>query len=337
LHQNGAKNADYKISQLGEKMLDFIFDNSFMPHGYCFAWRKDLLFMMVFGNALTFISYSAIPVGLVYFVKKRKDLKFNGIFLLFAAFIAFCGISHLIDAINIWYGYYFLQGAAHLLTGIVSALTAIVLWRLMPKILAIPSMDDLNAQNEKLRQAHEDLANSNRELEQKVKERTESLQQLANTDPLTKIKNRRAILDALEYEIQMFQRQGRSLSVLMLDIDHFKAVNDTFGHLEGDIILAKVAQIISHTCREIDSVGRYGGEEFLIVLPETSTSNARELAERIRQAMTGCVTKNGESLTCSIGVASLHDGEDLLQLIKVADDRVYTAKRQGRNQVVYTG
>ncbi|MDZ7862255.1 GGDEF domain-containing protein [Acidovorax sp.] len=318
-------------------MLDFIFDNGFMPHGYCFLWRKDLLFMMILGNALTVVSYSLIPVALVQLVRKRKDLKFNGVFLLFAAFIAFCGVTHAFEIVNIWNGYYFLQGAAQLITGLVSALTAFVLWRLIPTILAIPSREALNTQNEELRKAHEELAATNLRLEQKVKERTESLQHLANTDPLTKIKNRRAILETLDYEIQRYQRTPHSLSVLMLDIDHFKTINDTFGHLEGDTMLLKVAQVVSGACRQTDSVGRYGGEEFLIVLPETNITDAKDLAERIRLAMKDCPTKTGDALTCSIGVATLTESQEILELIKVADDRVYAAKAQGRNRVVFEG
>jgi diguanylate cyclase (GGDEF)-like protein len=318
-------------------MLDYIFDSGFMPHGYCFLWRKDLLFMMIVGNALTFVSYSLIPVALIQLVKKRKDLKFNGIFLLFAAFIAFCGVTHAFEIINIWHGYYFLQGAAQLVTGLVSAVTAFVLWRLIPVLLAIPSREALNEQNEALRLAHEELAANNRNLEQKVKERTEALQQLANTDPLTKIKNRRAILETLDYEIQRYQRAPHNLSVLMLDIDHFKRINDTFGHLEGDNILVKVAELVAGACRQTDSVGRYGGEEFLIVLPETNITDAKDLAERIRLATQGCLTKNGDALTCSIGVAQHHEAQEILELIKVADDRVYAAKNQGRNRVVFEG
>ena len=318
-------------------MLDTIFDNSFMPHGYCFLWRKDVLFMMIVGNALTFMSYALIPVALVQLVKKRKDLTFNGIFLLFAAFIAFCGITHGLEIVNIWQGYYFLQSAMQLMTGLVSAITAFTLWRLIPSILAIPSREILNEQNDKLRAAQEQLESANRDLERKVQQRTESLSQLANTDQLTQIKNRRAILETLDYEIQKFKRQPRSLCVLMLDIDHFKAVNDTFGHLEGDIVLTKVAQIITQACRQTDSVGRYGGEEFLIVLPDTSISDGKDLAERIRTAMSSCVSKSGDAITCSIGVATLLAGEGLLEIIKAADDRVYTAKNQGRYRVVYEG
>lgn len=306
-----------------------------MPHGYCFLWRKDLLSMMVVGNFLTAVSYALIPFSLVYIVRKRKDLKFDSIFLLFAAFIAFCGITHFMEIVNIWQGYYFLQGVMQLTTGLVSALTAWTLWQLMPKILTIPSREALNAQNEQLNKAHAELESANRDLEQKVKDRTESLQKLANTDPLTQIKNRRAIMDTLAYEIHKFQRQPRCLTVLMLDIDHFKLVNDTYGHLEGDIILSKVATVVSGSCRQSDSVGRYGGEEFLVVLPDTSIDDATDLAERIRLAVMTCSKKDGEAITCSIGVAGFYEEQGILQLIKVADDRVYKAKNQGRNQVVF--
>lgn len=317
-------------------MLDYIFDGSFMPHGHCLLWREDLLFMTLVGDGLTVVSYALIPVALIYLVNKREDLRFDGIFLLFAGFITFCGITHAIGVVNVWHGYYFLQGVAKLATGIVSILTAVVLWRLMPNILAIPSMAVLKDQNEQLRHAQECLEQANHNLEQKVKQRTESLQHLANTDQLTQVKNRRAILDSLETEFKRMERHPNNLSLLMLDIDHFKAVNDEYGHLEGDKVLVNVAQIITKTCRQTDAVGRYGGEEFLIMLPETSVQDAKELAERIRIAIKECETKSESPLTCSIGVSSLTKGKTILDLIKNADDRVYKAKDLGRNQVVYS-
>lgn len=316
-------------------ILDYILNDAFMPHGYCLGWQKDLLFMMLLGDGLTVIAYSIIPVALMRMVKKRDDLKFDSMFILFAAFIAFCGLTRLISIINIWQGYYVVQILAKLITGLVSMLTAIVFWRLMPKILAIPSSGFLNLQNDALRLTQERLEEVNRDLEQKVKERTESLQKLANTDQLTQVKNRRAILETLEYEFQRMQRQPQSLSLLLLDIDHFKAINDNFGHLEGDKVLAETARIITHACRLTDSVGRYGGEEFLIVLPETTLADAKNLAERIRIAVMTCDTKNKSPLTCSIGVSTVKSGSSILQCIKEADDRTYIAKRCGRNQVIH--
>jgi diguanylate cyclase (GGDEF)-like protein len=317
-------------------MLANIFDGSLMPHGHCILWREDLLLMTLLGNGLTVIAYAVIPMALVFLIKKRDDLEFNSVFLLFAGFIAFCGISHILHIVNIWHGYYFLQGLSELATGLISILTAIVLWRLMPSILTIPSRTILNAQNEQLRLAQDDLEQANLTLEKKVKERTEALEQLASTDSLTQVKNRRAILDVLENEFQRTIRYPHGLSLLMLDIDFFKAVNDTFGHLEGDKVLVEVAAIISATCRQTDAVGRYGGEEFLIVLPETSIEDAKDLAEKIRIAIVACDTQSGAKLTCSIGVSTLEGDETVLGLIKKADDRVYKAKVQGRNQVVYS-
>lgn len=268
-------------------------------------------------------------------VKKREDLKFDSVFMLFAAFITFCGITHGIGIINIWHGYYYIQGLAKLATGLISISTAFVLWKLMPKILAIPSTIMLREQNEQLCLAQRELELANQNLEQKVKERTESLQQLADTDQLTQINNRRAILETLEQEFLRVERHPHNLSLLMLDIDHFKAVNDTHGHIEGGRVLVKIAEVITQTCRKIDVVGRYGGEEFLIVLPETNLEDAKDLAERVRIAVSKCETINGTPLTCSIGVSSLKDGDTVLNLIKKADDRVYKAKELGRNKVVY--
>ena len=316
-------------------MLDDIFDGSFMPHGHCLLWREDLLFMTLLGDGLTFTAYFIIPILLISFVRRREDLKFNRIFLLFAAFIAFCGMTHAIGILNVWHGYYYLQGLAKLATGFVSIMTAVALWKLMPKILAIPSMKMLKEQNLQLSVAQANLEDANRNLEQKVKERTEKLEKLANTDQLTQINNRRAILKILEQEFLRMERHPHDLSLLMLDIDHFKAVNDTYGHLEGDKVLIKVAEIISETCRQTDAVGRYGGEEFLVLLPETTNADAKELAERIRLSVSKCKAVSGRELTCSIGVSSLTKGKTVQDLIKEADDRTYKAKDQGRNQVVH--
>lgn len=316
-------------------MLSKIFDGSFMPHGHCLLWREDLLFLTLVGDGLTVIAYSLIPMALIYFVRRRKDLEFDKIFMLFAAFIAFCGLTHFLSMVNIWHGYYYLHGLVKFVTGLVSISTAIVLWRLMPKFMTIPSMKILSEQNDKLRIAQEDLEQANRQLEQKVQERTASLQRLANTDQLTQVKNRRAILEALENEFLRVKRNPSNLSLLMLDIDYFKAINDSFGHLEGDKILVEIANIISKTCRKTDTVGRYGGEEFLIVLPVTKIDSAKELAERIRRAVAEARIRKGTKITCSIGVATLSEKESIMDLIQKADERTYKAKELGRNQVCH--
>jgi diguanylate cyclase (GGDEF)-like protein len=317
-------------------MLNKLFDGSFMPHGHCLLWRWDLLFLHVTGDLLTFTAYSIIPLVLIYLVRKREDLKFDRIFLLFAAFIAFCGITHFMGLINIWHGYYFIEGIFKLATGLISLTTAIVLWKLAPKILLLPSATTLAQRNEELLKAKQELLEINQTLEVKIAERTNQLHVEAHTDSLTGINNRRAILKYLATEIERCSRYKRPCSIMMLDLDYFKQINDKHGHQVGDDILVLVANSISDTCRLADHVGRYGGEEFLIVLPETSEPEALELAERIRQTIAALKLDIDLVLTVSIGVASLslETEVDSHTFIKQADDAVYKAKEQGRNQVV---
>jgi diguanylate cyclase (GGDEF)-like protein len=317
-------------------MLNKLFDGSFMPHGHCLLWRWDLLFLHVTGDLLTFTAYSIIPLVLIYLVRKREDLKFDRIFLLFAAFIAFCGITHFMGLINIWHGYYFIEGIFKLATGLISLTTAIVLWRLTPKLLLLPSATTLAQRNEELLKAKQELLEINQTLEVKIAERTNQLQVEAHTDSLTGINNRRAILKYLATEIERCSRYKRPCSIMMLDLDYFKQINDKHGHQVGDDILVLVANSIADTCRLVDHVGRYGGEEFLVVLPETAEPEALELAERIRQTIAALKLDIDLVLTVSIGVASLslETEVDSHTFIKQADDAVYKAKEQGRNQVV---
>jgi diguanylate cyclase (GGDEF)-like protein len=309
-----------------------------MPHGHCLLWRWDLLFLHVTGDLLTFTAYFIIPLVLIYLVRKREDLKFDRIFLLFAAFIAFCGITHFMGLINIWHGYYFIEGIFKLATGLISLTTAIVLWRLTPKLLLLPSATTLAQRNEELLKAKQELLEINQTLEVKIAERTNQLQVEAHTDSLTGINNRRAILKYLATEIERCSRYKRPCSIMMLDLDYFKQINDKHGHQVGDDILVLVANSIADTCRLVDHVGRYGGEEFLVVLPETAEPEALELAERIRQTIAALKLDIDLVLTVSIGVASLslETEVDSHTFIKQADDAVYKAKEQGRNQVVAT-
>lgn len=160
----------------------------------------------------------------------------------------------------------------------------------------------------------------------------------AMQDALTGLPNKRAFLDTLVRLMALCRRHGAPLTLLMVDIDHFKRVNDTHGHLVGDRVLRTVAETIGHALRESDSGGRYGGEEFCVVLPYTDMAGAVEVAERIRRLCEAVVVNVGGlrlSLTVSVGVAvftaPMRGPEDL---IKPADDALYQAKRAGRNRVV---
>lgn len=165
----------------------------------------------------------------------------------------------------------------------------------------------------------------------------ENLSKLAITDTLTHIMNRRGITVALLDAMAQSERYSAPLCVAMADIDHFKPVNDTYGHKAGDQVLAEIAGILSDTLRMPDKVGRYGGEEFLIILPHTTLAGGRKIAERLRTAVNRWQFEiNGKKirLTVSLGVTQVRKGEDLEQLLARVDRALYSAKHGGRNLVV---
>lgn len=164
---------------------------------------------------------------------------------------------------------------------------------------------------------------------------------LSTTDELTQIKNRRGVLEALDQEIARAERFDESFSILMIDIDHFKKVNDSLGHEGGDIVLKSVATTLSGRLRhEIDHFGRFGGEEFFIILPKTPLDSAMKVAEDVRKEIEkNAVAINGSSIkvTVSIGVSqydpTLTTGENL----KRADKALYESKAGGRNRITKAG
>jgi diguanylate cyclase (GGDEF)-like protein len=177
-----------------------------------------------------------------------------------------------------------------------------------------------------------------------LREVSAELDRLARTDALTGIANRRALFDLLGVEFRRSRRYGRELSVLMVDLDHFKNVNDRWGHPFGDYVLREIAGLISHSVRESDIIGRYGGEEFAVILPETDTERAVVVGEKLRRAAETFEYRHegtppaGEPpvrITISVGVASLpvEEDQDEIELIGRADQALYEAKRTGRNRV----
>lgn len=153
-------------------------------------------------------------------------------------------------------------------------------------------------------------------------------------DPLTGAYNRQVLSGFLEEAHKNFKEAGKPFSLLMLDIDHFKQVNDTYGHLMGDQVLQLLVMLLKNTLRDRDYVIRFGGEEFLIILHNAVFANAFSVAERIRKlAETNMFTPEHEPITVSIGVADFHDGEEIKELLKRVDDNLYKAKTSGRNRV----
>ncbi|OKY76134.1 MAG: hypothetical protein BM485_02475 [Desulfobulbaceae bacterium DB1] len=183
-------------------------------------------------------------------------------------------------------------------------------------------------QNELLR-TNAELVKTNREL-----------QELSNTDALTRLCNRRFLLETLTKEYRRARRYGHELSVLMIDADHFKQVNDRHGHLCGDTVLISIADTLKKTVRNTDLVARYGGEEMIVLLPETGREQAIRIAEKLRKEIASSVIPCDDeqiSITVSIGVAAYPENNvaDPMLLVEAADLAMYKAKKTGRNKVGY--
>jgi len=163
------------------------------------------------------------------------------------------------------------------------------------------------------------------------------LEELATVDGLTGLLNKRALMDSASQKIRSAQRFGKALSVLICDLDHFKRVNDEHGHDVGDAVIRQFAEILHAARRDIDVVGRFGGEEFVVICEETAETGALQLAERIRAELEARVLSGvaeGLRITCSIGVATFPSaGRDWEALFKSADEALYASKRGGRNRV----
>ena len=162
------------------------------------------------------------------------------------------------------------------------------------------------------------------------------LERVASRDSLTGVYNRRAFLERLEQERIRADRTGKTLSLLLLDIDSFKRINDTWGHPVGDEVIRSVAHAAREVLREMDFVGRLGGEEFAVALPETDGRGAREVAERVRAAVSEASVRAGPEtvhFTVSVGVASRLPSETVDAILSRSDAALYRAKRSGRNRV----
>ena len=161
------------------------------------------------------------------------------------------------------------------------------------------------------------------------------LQQLATVDPLTGLENRRSLMDFSEVQLKLAQRYKSFFSILLIDLDYFKKINDTYGHLIGDEILKNIAKILKESLRNVDHIGRFGGEEFIVILPNTTLKNAVLVAEKVRDAIANFVHNIEEQniqTTVSIGIASYNSlDDDVNQILERADQALYTAKSSGRN------
>ena len=165
-----------------------------------------------------------------------------------------------------------------------------------------------------------------------IRELQGRLEHAARTDELTGLPNRRVLFEVLAREIDRARRRDAKLAVVFVDLDRFKLINDRHGHQVGDAVLREAAAAIKAGLRTYDVVGRYGGEEFVMVLPDTDAWDGHAVAERIRQAVAAKVFAGDVRVTISTGVADLAKGMDADRLLKAADTAVYRAKRAGRNR-----
>jgi diguanylate cyclase len=174
----------------------------------------------------------------------------------------------------------------------------------------------------------------------KLKEQNKKLIELAARDPLTRLPNRRSLMDQLSEEVARADRRSpeqRDLCISMLDVDHFKDVNDTWGHDAGDIVLCKISDVLRESMRQGDFIGRFGGEEFVIILTESTRESAERAAERIRtriEALQFPGLPPDKRVTVSQGVAIYQQGEKITDTLKRADQALYRAKESGRNKVI---
>lgn len=167
-----------------------------------------------------------------------------------------------------------------------------------------------------------------------IEEKNRELEDLSTRDRLTGLFNRRKLDSVVEEAHARSVRYGAEYSVIILDIDHFKLINDNRGHHAGDLVLREIATVLADSVREVDTCGRWGGEEFLVICPETDLAHARALAERLRGLVEARPIGHNSGITASFGVATSREAGDAENLIRIADDRLYLAKDRGRNRVI---
>jgi diguanylate cyclase (GGDEF)-like protein len=167
--------------------------------------------------------------------------------------------------------------------------------------------------------------------------RARLLTSLITSDSMTGLRNHSSIMEALATELSRARRQGTPMAFAMIDIDHFKAVNDTYGHWVGDTVIKSLSQILRQRLRRTDVIGRYGGEEFAVILPDANAEGAAQLIDRIREGFTKVRHMAGDEeffVTFSCGIATFPQIDDAARLTTTADDALYKAKQGGRNRVV---
>lgn len=280
--------------------------------------------------AILDISIVCALVGLFLHVYVHRETRGSGIVLALTGIAASLAYIHLLGASQILWLYPALTAVffllelrrAILITVLALAAAAIVLWGTLPT-LAFFTLSMTLLTNTLFAYAFSVTAKR-----QKIQ-----LRQLASVDPLTSAGNRRAQNEKLDNVSALFHRARCPCSILILDIDHFKQINDTYGHVIGDRILIELADLISSNTRSSETLYRYGGEEFIIVAENTRVEDAALVAEKLRERIDSHCFDSDIHLSVSVGVAELHRGEGRQGWLGRADQALFGAKRSGRNRV----
>lgn len=195
------------------------------------------------------------------------------------------------------------------------------------------TLDDLTSEKRSLEELVEErtheLINVNSQLEQRIAQ----AERMAETDPLTGIANRYRLEKVLDIEVERASRFEQPLSIIAMDIDDFKQINDGFGHANGDIVLVKLSRLIKKNIREIDLVARWGGDEFMLILPNTSLDAAMITAEKLRMLVANTQLDKRVAITSSFGVAQIRHGESAMRLAIRVDNALYQSKEEGKNRI----
>lgn len=336
------------------KFLELFDSRQFVPHGHCYLWQPNLVGLHIVSDLLIALAYYSIPIMLVYFVLQRRDVPFQGIFLLFGAFIIACGTTHLMEIWTLWHPTYWLSGGLKIITAIVSLYTVSELFTLIPQALVLPSPAELALANQQLSQEISDrqkteaaLRKYQEKLEALVKEvgeRTVELTQVneqlswqATHDALTGLFNRRKFEKCLENAVISAKTLNQEHTLCYIDLDRFKLVNDTCGHVAGDELLRQLSALLQSQCRKTDALARLGGDEFGLVLYQCSLKQALQVAQALHESIQKFQfvwQDKPFTIGASIGLVTINSySKSLDSSLIAADAACYVAKNKGRNRV----
>lgn len=282
----------------------FLSPNDFMPHGYCYLWNTRLVWLHVVSDSLIALAYFSIPITLVHFIRKRRDLPFNWMFVCFGVFILACGATHAMEVWTLWHASYWLSGAVKAVTALVSVPTAILLVRLVPQALALPSPEELRGEIAERKRAQEALSNAKMELEVRVQERTVELTK-SNAELVIEIAQRKRTEDALrrsEERFRLLVETVQDYAIYMLDPNGIvTSWNVGAEHIKGYRTEEIVGQ---HFSRFFSAEDVERGE------PEMELKVAVERGRFANEAWR--VRKDGSRFWASVVITALHDPQGRL-------------------------